>query len=203
MIRSIIDLEKYTQKIADQYPEDADEIILKSPGISKEEEQIILKNIPKISTVYLDCAKRLNLMGVKFGYFFLWPAPKTEFNLSKIIIDANSDKNPYKRILMENGLAQVALWEADPIVVANTDSKYGEDRVFKINTGSPKLNLQNLANNFEDLLIIIGNLDETTLTSDKADEEAVSEFLEKVKYLIKDEDTLNTWRSIAEIVILD
>ena len=63
--------------------------------------------------------------------------------------------------------------------------------------------MQNLANNFEDLLIIIGNLDETTLTSDKADEEAVIEFLEKVKYLIKDEDTLKTWRSIAEIVILD
>jgi hypothetical protein len=203
MIKSISDLEKYTQKIAAKYPEEAEEIILKSPGISKEEEQIILKNIPQISAVYLNCAKRLDLIGVKLGYFFLWPAPRTEFNLSKTIIEANAEHNPFKKILKENGLVQVALWEADPIVVANADSKYGEDRVFKINTGSPKSNLQNLANNFEDFLIIIGNLDETAQTSEEHNEEEVNEFLEKVKYLIKDEDTLKTWQTIAEIVILE
>lgn len=203
MINTLEDLKKYSLKVAETYPEDAESILISSPGISEVEVRLLTEIFSNISNVYLDCIKELNLSGIEVGSFSLYPEAYKGETIIEKLRDAFSTKNPHYSFLQNNNLIQVGFWDVDPILVANSNSNFGSDKVFTLDHDNPDQSPYELANNFKDFLLIIGNLDEIAFDQEQEGQDLVNEFMRRLSYFIENAEGNERWRVIAEITLLD
>jgi hypothetical protein len=204
MITDLVALREYTERKAARLPALRSKIILKTPGIDQHEYARIKHALRHLPKTYGECIRQLNLHGISIGYFRLWPDVVRKANLVDSIVEINSTvKNPFLGFLRENGLYEVAAWEAEPICLASKQSSYTEGSTLKMSLVRPSPQLELLANSFEVFLLIAGNLDAIRSKYSKTGESAaaIAEFEDCVAHFAIPPEAVATWRAISEVVL--
>jgi hypothetical protein len=208
VLLTLSDLQNYTRELAQKIPALREEIILESPGCSVSECERAKENLPEISDNYLSCIQRLDLKGKAIGLFRLSPGTRRRQgrNLVDDLLETNtSDSNPLKSLLQRDSLTQVAAWEADPICVAGTGSAYAEGKVLLVDNFStkPGFEVKPLADSFETLLLLAGNLDairdKYSGTGNSA--AALQEFNTCLREFGVRNEATPSWKMISELVL--
>jgi len=199
MINNLDELKLYTEEVATKFPAIASEIKLCSPGCSKEQLATLKQEVPQLPQEYLDIANQVQLVAVSIGQLSLWPVPygKRDFLLS--LIEANTDSsNPYLDFYNSNNLVEVARLEANLICLGKIATE-NEGQVFLVDISSGEnLAIEKLADNFEQLLVLAGNLHQISMFYEEDEDSGVSEFTFRLNRLGLDRDCASIWHGLLE-----
>ena len=203
MIRNLDELIRYSEQVANSLPLIANKVrivrIGSQPGIIATLTQVL----PRLPESYLSVVESIAIDGISIGYFELTPSASHTMSLvEKLQIYNDPTFTPMFEYYQKHGVYQVASWEADPICIVHTDGKFKVGQVVKYNIDTPALAPMVLADNFEQLMLIAGNLQEI---SDKCDEfeKALNEFKTYLDSLLdgcRNEMEL-AWTRIANVVL--
>ena len=201
MIRNLDDLIGYTRKLGDKLPALRDSIVLERPGCTLEVANEIGEALPGIPESYLDVAKAIRLVGIAIGYFQLAPNSYNGTDLLEKLVDCNSTTAMRSRF-DDDGVFQVASWEADPIAVVHRSGRHAVGEVLKYNAGNPEQDAAALANSFEQFLLLAGNLDAVRDKYADVDDpsEGIPEFEACLGEIASGRD-VSAWKIIAEVVL--
>lgn len=177
MINDLDGLIQYSERVAARYSAISSEIKLCSPGCSKSYLSTLRENGLFFPEDYLVLLERVQVLGVSIGQLNLWPVPYGRQELLSALMDANSNpKNPWLEFYKDNEIVEVARWEANIICVGRKDSN-GEGKVYLLDISSgPKLSLRSLADSFEQMMVVAGNLHEISMDSEAEPESGIQEF---------------------------
>lgn len=204
MIGNLDELVAYTQSLSSEIPELSESILIKRPGCSKELIETLRNELPGIPQSYLGVVSKLDIDGIAIGYFRL--SPGTDSDLVGKIINCNREAvTPMARRFRDDGIYQVAALEADPIGVAFRPGDFAVGQVVKYNIGDPQKSATVLAEDFEQFLILAGNLDAVRQKFAEADDprDGMGEFDACIGMFFSDSDSgaRSAWRAIAEVVL--
>jgi hypothetical protein len=159
MLKSLADLVAWTYRLAERVPELAAEIVLSDGGLSQDELHSIENSLGiHLPGTYRNMAGTKKLYGVSLGYFDLWPTYDSSEDLRGALVRANHEQGTQNGSASHRGLICVARQEANPICVRATGF-VDEDAVFRIDQMSaPNLGCERIAGNFEQFLLLAGNL---------------------------------------------
>lgn len=183
-----------------KYPGEEAETVLSGPGITIQERKVLLHSMPDIPDSYLECVQRFKLHGVRSGYFAFWPEAFVAEDIVGSLVMAASDANPYRVVFNDVRAAQVASWEADPIVVALRESPLTEGTVLKFNSGSPREPGAALAQDFKTFMLLVGNLDKIAGHMDGT--KAIDAFHKCFASLVPVAQYWSAWSKISQVVLL-
>lgn len=204
MITNLKELQDYTKRLMEKLPEIKNEILLCSPGCSEAQISQLIHALPNIPESYLRCIRQFNLFGVSIGYFRLWPGILVGDDFIQGLIKTNlSESNPVLQFLQRNGLYEVATWDTAPIAVASRTSNNRNGKVFLINCENDRIFVSPLAKDFEDFLLIAGNLDEIRDRLLQAHEamKPIEEFSKCLETFHVEKETKDLWLSIGKVVL--
>lgn len=203
MIKNMDDLRDYLHKQAETLGG-----IEKNPdcdiNYSFELEKLINCEIEKISYFpksYIVCLKKYNIFNVDVGYFDLTPLSSGSANIIESLIRAQSPEESFlpRKILDPLDLYWIGNNNNDTIYVAGKNSPYEEGEIIDIHEfifNAEEKDYDNyimpLATNFEQFLIIAGNLNDIhCLTKDP--DLRKTEMLKRLKALNVDEKYHLSW----------
>lgn len=187
MINDLDGLIKYSEKMAAKFPVIASEIKLCSPGCSRNYLSALRADGQYFPDDYLVLLERVQVLGVSIGQLNLWPVPYGRRELLSVLIEANrSPENPWLKFYDDNEIVEVGRWEANIICLGRKGSgDKGKVYFLDINSGL-KLNLRPMADSFEQLMILAGNMHEVSMDYEAEPESGVQEFsLRLVKLGVK------------------
>ncbi|WP_027709949.1 hypothetical protein [Zooshikella ganghwensis] len=199
MITNLDELVSFLENIAAKFPIIASEIKLCSPGYSDEILVKLRQKAPYLPDSYFDVIKKVKIAGISIGQLNLWPVPYGKKDFVTSIIEANtSSDNPFLDFYRDKNLVEVARLEANIICLSSKSSKTsGYAYLVDISSG-PNLILKMLANSFEQLLIIAGNLYDISLSYENNEEVGMNEFKTRLAQLGVDSNTSATWQELLE-----
>lgn len=203
MISTLDELIRYRQILAGKIPSLRERIEIQTPGINREEEEILATRFPGISESYLKVAKAIDLHRLIIGYFQFDPFTSARGDLVSNLSDANSaDLNPWYHSNLHYHAYEIASWEADRILVVHSNGVFRRgDILFQEESGGecPLL----LAHDFLTFLLLVGSLD--SIRDQKKESpslNAVGEFENCVEsFLPNDAEAKQAWQRIAEVVL--
>ena len=177
MINDLDGLIKYSEKMATRFSVIASEIKLCSPGCSKNYLSVLREDGQYFPDDYLELLERVQVLGVSIGQLNLWPVPYGRRELSSVLIEANkSPENPWLKFYDDNEIVEVARWEANIICLGRKGSSdRGKVYFLDISSGL-KLSLRPMADSFEQLMILAGNMHEVSMDYEAEPESGVQEF---------------------------
>jgi hypothetical protein len=151
MIKTLEDVERYSQEQARLSAEIADHIELRRPGLSEIEAAALRRQLPGLPDDYLEIAQTWQLDGISIGFFNLWPGRGAHSGLATKLIGANGMGNPGFDGLRHLQMLWVATFEGDPVCVGRKQAaKAGQ--VFWLPSHLASAQPRFLACNFGDLL---------------------------------------------------
>lgn len=143
---------------------------LYAEGISIEDSNRLVSNIPNFPQSYLDCLKQYNVFGVDIGYFSISPCANNRKNIVDVLIFA---QHPEASLVPRDIVDPLDLYcvgdnNNDTIYVAGKNSpRYKEGEVVAIHefilSAKPEeyeRYFLTLAKDFEQFMILAGNLNE-------------------------------------------
>jgi hypothetical protein len=204
MIINLSELQDYTRRLAVKFPALKDEILLRSPGCTGVECGRLKDSLPDLPGSYIECVQKFDLLGVAIGYFQLSTGRFTGYSFVDGLISTNSlDKNPLLPFLRSNGLYEVGAYEADPICVSTRKSRYAEGMVLRLSPPELISRIMPLADNFEEFMLLVGNLDAIREKYSKSMNgiNAVEEFIGILRNMQVSGEALASWRIISEVVL--
>lgn len=177
MINDLDGLIKYSEKMATRFSVIASEIKLCSPGCSKNYLSALREDGQYFPDDYLELLERVQVLGISIGQLNLWPVPYGRRELSSVLIEANkSPENPWLKFYDDNEIIEVARWEANIICLGRKGSSdRGKVYFLDISSGL-KLSLRPMADSFEQLMILAGNMHEVSMDYEAEPESGVQEF---------------------------
>lgn len=195
MISTLEDLVKYTERRAAKSPAIAARVLLKSPGVARQERLKLEQQLPGLPASYLECAERFRLETVELGMVALRPRNFGGQGLAERLIVANGPSNPVADILRSHSLYEVASWETDPIGVVRVDAPAERRRevVLVDITSHPTISWSPLAPDFATFLVMAGRLYEAGHKGADVDE--------LVGEVALDARQVESWRSLAGMVL--
>lgn len=157
MIHSLEDLARCTQEWARATDLPAEEVELRSPGLSPVQLDRLRAALPGMPASYLECVARFDLRNVRFGFFELQAA--TGNDLVQGLVEANEPEGfLYARYMAPNHLYWVASWDADPIcVVRDQPARLGGEVIGLDLASGPEPRLYRVAPSFATAMIIAGH----------------------------------------------
>jgi hypothetical protein len=156
MLRNLNELRDYTHTIASKAPAIARRVVLDGPGIS-DDELARLESL-QLPANYVYCIRTLRLLGVVIGYFSLWPGSARAVSLSDALLHANQGDSAAAQLSTTRGFVVVAQEEANPVCVSRSSGN-APDGVFLVDVmSSPNFRIYEIATNFEQFLLLAGNL---------------------------------------------
>lgn len=199
MISNLDGLIKYSESVAAKFPVIASEIRLCSPGYSDDLLVDVGNKVPYLPDSYFSVVKQIKIVGVSIGQLNLWPVPYGKKNFVASLVEANTNSdNPYLKFYDDNDLVEVARLEANIVCLGRKGSQIsGQVYLVDISSG-PNPVLQKLANSYEQLLIVAGNLHDISMTYEDDEDAGVSEFQSRLTQLCVDEDNANIWNELLE-----
>lgn len=199
MISNIDGLIKYSENMAAKFPVIASEIRLCSPGYSDYLLVDLGNKVPYLPDSYFSVVKHIQIVGVSIGQLNLWPVPYGKKDFVASLLEANtSSDNPYLKFYDDNNLVEVARLEANIVCLGRKGSQIC-DQVYLVDISSgPNPVLHKLANSYEQLLIIAGNLHDISMTYENDEDVGVSEFQSRLTQLGVDKDSTNMWKEMLE-----
>ena len=204
MINDLNALTEYTINRGEKTPRLKGQIVLSSPGCDQDSIAKIKNALPNMAESYLSCAQAFNLNGICLGFFQLSPPGSKKLNFVERLVQINTpEKNPFWIFMSENGLYEVATWEAEPICVATNKSSHKEGSVLKISIAQPSPKEDLLAPNFETFLLIAGNLDAIRDEYSRTENivEARAEFELCLTHYELPNEALTAWKNISSVVL--
>lgn len=206
MIASLDELVAYTQTLGEALPELREAIVLRRPGCSQAAASLLAQRLPGIPHSYLTVARVINIDGVSIGYFQLSPSAYGGRDIAEKVIACNeSAMNPLMKRHQKFGVYQVASWEADPICVAHAHGLFEMGQVVKYNIGNPTSEPIVLAEDFEQLLLLAGNLDSIRNKHSEIDDptQALNEFKMCFTNILPTATSgmAYIWEAIAKVVL--
>ncbi len=202
MISNLDELKRYTEKVAAKFPEIASEIKLCSPGCSEEQLIELSREVPELPSNYLDVAKQVQLVGVSIGQLALWPVPYGKKDFLASLTEANNDSsNPYLGFYSSNDLVEVARLEANIICLGRKSAENeGQAFLIDISSGLDPV-IQKLADGFEQLLVIAGNLHDISMSYEDDEDSGISEFASRLNKLGVESSCASIWNELLEEVL--
>lgn len=199
MISNLDELKKYTEEVAARFPVIASEIKLCSPGYSEDQVVELSRVVPELPPSYLNVASQVKLVGVSIGQFSLWPVPYGKKDFTTSLTEANKDySNPFLDFYSTNGLVEVACLEANKICLGSV-AVQSEGQVFLVDISSdPNPVIHKLADNFEQLLVLAGNLHEISRSYEDDEDSGINEFASRLKKFGLDSSSISIWNELLE-----
>lgn len=178
MINDLEGLIKYSEEMAAKFPAISSAIKLYSPGYSKGYLSVLRENGQHLPRDYLTLLERVQVLGVSIGQLNLWPVPYGRRELRSSLIEANSSpENPWLEFYVDNNVVEVARWEANIICLGRKNS-VDESKVYFLDISSGlQLTLRPMADSFEQLMIVAGNLHEVSMDYGSDPETGVQVFV--------------------------
>lgn len=194
MITSVKDLQEFV--LRDLGDEDEEifqqSCMMTSPGCSKEEIENLKRKLPGIPDSYTKWVETVNLNGISVGYFELSPASFNPGGMIANLIDGNEDGILFWEHMRDFHFYSVATIDGIGVFVATSSSPYNEGEIVTIDESiyADKNNadrwIRRLAKDFEQFLIIAGNLNQVhrdIKNDDSNREEKKREFIDCLKKL--------------------
>ncbi len=190
----------YTNGLAQEVPQIADEVAIKPAGVSGDRLAVLVRSVP-LPPVYLRCIHDVGIFGVSLGYFALWPAFSRNGDLVKSLLEANSGHASGAMVAHAANLIIVARQEANIICVGSM--KGGQpDVVFLLDVmSSPAVRVTSIAPNFEVFLLLAGNLHAVSRSLQGLPSDAIFEMIKCCNYFCCTEEQSLFWQGMmAELV---
>ncbi len=177
MINNLDELIQYSEKMAVRFSVISSEIKLCSPGCSESYLSALRARAHYFPDDYLALLGRVNLLGVSMGQLNLWPVPYGRHDVLSSLVEANrSPENPWLRFYDDNAVIEVARWEANIICLGRRNTRDpGSVYFFDIRSG-PNRCLRPMADSFEQLMVVAGNLHEVAMEYEAEPESGVKDF---------------------------
>ncbi len=206
MIESLEELQKYVLEGADDF----DDLIFKrsymmtSPGCCEEEIEELKAALPGIPDSYTKLVEAINLNGIDVGYFEVCPASFNPEGMVANFIEGNKGEVLFWEYMQQYHLYSVATIDGYGIFVATASSPYKEGEIIIIDVDiyadkdNPEQWIHRLAQDFEQFLLIAGNLNQIKRQIKEDDsnyEEKKQEFLDCLKKLGVSEAYHQVWLS--------
>jgi hypothetical protein len=201
MIQTINELQEYILKDADDF----DELMMTSPGCSKERIRDLKATLPGIPDSYTKWVEALNLNGISIGYFEVSPCSFHSEDMVANVIQGNEDGIMFWDQMRQYHLYSIATTDDYGIFVATSSSSYREGEIIIIDEDiyaeedTPEKYIHKLAKNFEQFLIAAGNLNQIhqEINDDNSNwEEKKAEFIGRLKTLGVSEEYHPAWLSV-------
>lgn len=177
VINDLEGLVRYSEEMAGKFPAISSEIKLYSPGCSKDYLSVLREDEQHFPCDYLALLERVQVLGVSIGQLNLWPVPYGRRELRSSLIEANSSpENPWLEFYVDNNIVEVARWEAN-IICLGRKNTVNEGKVYFLDISSgPQLTLRPMADSFEQLMVVAGNLHEVSMDYESDPEAGVQVF---------------------------
>jgi hypothetical protein len=205
MLKTLEDLIQHSARMADRLPAIESEVRLSVPGVSASEAARILSALPGLPDSYMRVAESITLCGKSIGCFQLAPCSHPGNSLFHVLRGANSSaSNPHAERFRGHGVYQVASWEADPIAVVCSAGKANRGHIVLYDHEEMKRPARLLAEDFQQFLLLAGNLDDIRdRYADSDPERAIKEFKKVIAMLVtKNPDAIaDAWDPIADVVL--
>lgn len=207
MIRNIYELIEYRKKDAEDFDDDMfkDIFLFKESKLTLEQIEILESTIGMIPPIYKDFLLKYDFKKVSVGYFSLSPISSDACDIIEALIKANTtDSFLPIELLQEEGVYWIGNNNDHTIYVAHKGSKYPEDEIILIDEeilyGEPReYDIQRLAKDFEQFLIIAGNLNQIHREIDDDftnNDEKFAEFFNRLDILGVDKVHQGAWESV-------
>lgn len=178
--------------------------MMDSPGCSEEKINILLEKIPELPKSYLGLVSLYSLNGVIVDNFELSPQSFRNKDIVEGLIQAYEDPFFPKEFMEKHKMYQIGSYNIAKLCVTSGSSQFKEGEILFIEEGYDINNPQNsqihrLAKDFEQFLIVAGNLDQIHSDNNEDNsnwEEKKAEFIERLKILGVSEEYHPTWLSM-------
>ena len=206
MINNLDELVAFTHRIAEKYPLIRDDIRLRRRGCDEDEIAQLLVRFPAMPESYLSVARFLDLNCATIGYFVLSPCSSPRTSLVQKLIECDDPiLSPHTIRYRRDGVYQVASWEANLIAIVFEPGEFERGQLLLYHIGHPHLPSSILADNFKQMLLMAGTLDEVRDRYADANDSkwAIAEFKGDFQILAgsSHEALWATWQMIAEDVL--
>ncbi|WP_221274641.1 hypothetical protein [Thaumasiovibrio subtropicus] len=199
MINNIDELKLYTDVEAAKFPTIASHIRLGSSNYSEEQIAELSRRIPELPLCYIRVVRQVELTGVSIGQFALWPVTYGSGDLLTCLTKANeSCSNPFLGFYSNNYLVEVACCEANTVCIGSAAGR-NEGQVFLVDISSgPNPVFLKLAENFEQFLILAGNLHDISMSYQENENSGLIEFSSRLEKFELDSSSVSTWIRMLE-----
>ncbi|MBX8489048.1 SMI1/KNR4 family protein [Pseudomonas cichorii] len=199
MINDLCELVAYSERVAQKFPSIAAEIKLCEPGVSDSDLATLVKSVPSLPDGYLNVIKQIKVFGVSIGRLTLWPVPFDRSDLVVSLLEANSSSsNPWLGFYDSNNVVEVARIESNIICLGRKPGEHeGVAYFFDVSSG-PDVVLKKVANSFEQLLVIAGNMHDVVLNFEDDEDNGRKEFLSRLRKLGVGKDLFIVWSALLD-----
>jgi hypothetical protein len=206
-IWTIEELQAYVLKDADDYndPIFKRSHLMTSPGCSSEEIERLKKTLTEIPSSYIKVIKDVNLNDISIGYFEVSPSPYHPKGMVENIIEGNEGDYLFHEYSKQYNLYLVATTPDYGVFVATSASPFTEGEIILIDESIyieeeyPERWISRLAKDFEQFLIVAGNLNQIhrEIRGDNSNwEEKKAQFIERLRVLGVSEEYHKAWLSV-------
>jgi hypothetical protein len=172
-----------------------------SPGCSGNRLILLKKKIPNIPKSYTDVLSKYSLKGIEIDGFSLSPYRFDNIDTVEGLIDAYEDPFFPKEFMEKHRLYQIGSYNTDILCVTAGTDWFKEGEILYIDEGYDIYNpedsqIRKIARDFEQFLIVAGNLEEihTEMGGDESLYESKrQEFIDRLNKLGVDEEYHNAW----------
>ncbi|GFM70308.1 hypothetical protein PSCICL_13000 [Pseudomonas cichorii] len=199
MINNLCELVAYSEQVAQKFPSIAAEIKLCEPGISDSALATLVKGVPSLPDDYLNVIKQIKVFGVSIGRLNLWPVPFDRSDLVVSLLEVNgSSSNPWLGFYDSNNVVEVARIESNIICLGRKPGEHeGVAYFFDVSSG-PDVVLKKVANSFEQLVVIAGNMHDVVLNFEDDEDNGRKEFMSRLRKFGVDKDVSVVWSTLLD-----
>ena len=209
MITKINEIVQYTHELSERlHPALRSRTIIEKKECSHDEIDRLRRSMPKMPESYLNIIRETNLDGISIGFLnFGLPVPGGSM-IDQIIEWNNEPENEKYEEHKKYHSYEIASYEADPVAVVHTDGEFKKDQIimYEHDIGWGHRKPVVLADNFEQFLLLFGNLDFVRDKYSVAEdpEKSMQEFrLCLLKFFDESrKDVISNWEKIAEEIFL-
>ncbi len=186
-------------ELASTYPSFADEIEIQKNGYSKNDINQIKNDLPNIPEDFLETLCKIKIDRVSIGVFELSPIINGVSDFKNYLSNVNRDPlNPFLGFFSKNSLIEIGRVEANLLCIGVAKSKY-EGNVFLIDiTSSDIIALKKLADSYEEVLVLAGNLLEICIKFEDCEQLALEEFNARLKRMSIIDEVRSNWIELLE-----
>ncbi|GFM58479.1 hypothetical protein PSCICF_46570 [Pseudomonas cichorii] len=197
MINDLGELVAYSEQMALKFPTIAAEIRLCKPGISNRALVHLIEGVPYLPESYLSVIREVRIFGVSIGRLNLWPVSFDKDDLVMSLIEVNgSVSNPWLDFYNANSVVEVARIGANIICLGR---KFGGDEggvyFFDVSSG-PAVALKKVADSFEQLLVVAGNMHDVVMSCEGRENNGRKELMSRLRRIGVDDELFGVWSSL-------
>jgi hypothetical protein len=175
-----------------------------SPGSSKEKIEILKKRLNGIPSSFISLIEKFNFNGVCINGFEIAPCYSPHQDLVENILESYEDPFFPKEFMEKHNMFQIGSYSTHLLCLTKGTIQFREGEILFVEEGYDIYNPQNsqiqrLAKDFEQFLIVAGNLNQIhrEINDDNSNwEEKKAEFIERLKLLEVNEEYYPAWLSV-------